>query len=1013
MISKTEELLHYMEKNNILIAALQETKLTSKSKPKKTPNYTFVRKDRGVNKGGGVAFLIHKDVNFTLETTPASLEQDPHLESITISIPGTENNFYIRNVYIPPQSSCGQGYIPPVASMYENLGNINDISMIIGDVNAHHTLWHSEATTDVRGNIFADSITGIDYGIINEDLPTRVTGLASTAPDISIVSSNLIPSTTWTVENKLSSDHLPITISLSANLKKFNSKHQTFINFSKANWPGFTEFTENIFSKARYVNDVQKAEKFFRNSLLKAVGRHIPQGRIPKTYNALPTDAARLIEERDEVRKNNPADIRLHDLNNEIDSKIKEHRCKKWNEHLDKCQQGSTDLWKTIKNLQDQPAQPSNQGINFNGKSTNDPKDMSNQFNKQYTPTNDKKPEKTLRSTLRSLKKVKNISDPKVFFTPEQTLKAIKKSKNSKAVGPDGLSPIMLKHLGPHGIRYLTSIYNKCVNKSIIPSLWKTGKIIPLLKPGKPAEEGTSFRPVTILSPPIKILESLLLPDVTDAIQLAEHQHGFRKGRSTTTALQTINDHINIGLNRNPPVHRTVSVAIDLSRAFDTVDHQILLNDIQNLPLNGFIKRFLCNYLRGRQTYVYFRGTKSGYRKVKQGVPQGGVLSPILFNLYMSSMPLPPGSIKLVSYADDSNILNSGPLVEPVVKEINIYLAVLNDWFKGRNLFISPTKSSATLFSTFSGDCGKVLAVEIDEEIVPTVKKPKFLGITYDNLLSFRQHASNIKSKLQSKNNILKALSGTTWGKEKEVILDTYKAIGLSLVKYSCPIWTPSLSASEWNSLQVAQNSALRIATGCHLMTDSDHLHNECKIMPVKEHCEMLSKQFLLATQKPDHPNRVQLNGYPPPRQMKETLVSKYGAEISKISTPDMNDTIYKQKLKSIHTSSVSKTLKNMKSKLLKTRPPEISSSEKTLPRSTRTTLAQLRSGYSTHLNSYKSRIDPNIEDKCPHCQESHTSEHLFNCQNNPTNLEVRDLWKKPVRAARFLGLARNDDAPG
>ena len=271
------------------------------------------------------------------------------------------------------------------------------------------------------------------------------------------------------------------------------------------------------------------------------------------------------------------------------------------------------------------------------------------------------------------------------------------------------------------------------------------------------------------------------------------------------------------------------------------------------------------------------------------------VLSPILFNLYMSSIPLPPEHILLVTYADDSNILSSGPLIEPIVKDINVYLSVLNNWFKSRNLFISPSKSSATLFSTWSHDCSKVLNIEIEGQTVPTVKKPKFLGITYDNLLSFKQHTSNLKTKLQSKNNILKALSGTTWGKEKEVILDTYKAIGQSIVNYACPIWTPSVCNSEWDSLQVAQNSALRIATGCHLMTDVELLHNEAKIMPLKDHCEMLSKQFLLSTQKPNHPNRIQLDGPPPDRQMKKTLVSKFGAEISSISTPDIDDSTYKK----------------------------------------------------------------------------------------------------------------------
>ena len=195
--------------------------------------------------------------------------------------------------------------------------------------------------------------------------------------------------------------------------------------------------------------------------------------------------------------------------------------------------------------------------------------------------------------------------------------------------------------------------------------------------------------------------------------------HGFRKGRSTTTALQSILDHINNGLNRKKPVHRTVSVAIDLSRAFDTVDHQILLDDINQLNLNDYIKKFLCSYLRGRLTYVMFRNSKSKYRKVKQSVPQGGVLSPVLFNLYMSSMPSPPGSINL---------------------------STLDTWFKSRNLNISPSKSSATLFTTSSNEINIELGVEIAGESVPTVKKPKILGVTFDGLLTFKEHAANMKT---------------------------------------------------------------------------------------------------------------------------------------------------------------------------------------------------------------------------------------------------------------------------
>jgi hypothetical protein len=1006
-----------MEKNAILIAALQETKLTDKSKAKKTPNYTLVRKDRGTDKGGGVAFLVHKDLNFTLESTPAILDQDLHLESITIKISKAINNndeLFIRNIYIPPQSSCSQGYIPPLDRIYDDLG---ESAMVVGDFNAHHELWLTEATNDSRGNLLVDTISGLNFGIINNDQPTRVTNLASTAPDISIVSSNLIPTVSWKIENKLSSDHLPILIGLTADydFKKTNSKHYTFINFAKADWPGFKLYTEQHFSKARKIKSVHKGEKYFRKIVNEAASKHIPAGRIPQVYNALPTETARLIDERDALRTNDPVNNRIPELNREINNNIKDYRLNKWNDHLSTCDPGSKKLWNTIKSLSDQPIQPDNQSISFNNKSTIDAKEMATKFNQQYTPTIDKKPEQAYRNLLRNMKK-NPTSDPKIVFSPAQVQEAINKSKSSKAIGPDDISPIMLKNLGPHGIRFLTSIYNKSINETTIPDIWKTAKIIPLLKPGKPADQGTSFRPVSILPPPIKILEKLLLPMVNDAVNLADHQHGFRKGRSTTTALQSIKDHVTTGLNKKKPVDRTVSVAIDLSRAFDTVDHQILLQDIQSLPLNHYVKRFLCAYLRGRQTYVVFRNSRSKYRKVRQGVPQGGVLSPVLFNLYMSHMPAPPGNIKLVSYADDSNILNSGPKIHTIVEEVNVYLNTLDNWFKRRNLFISPSKSSATLFSTFSGDAGVTLEVKIDGQTVPTVRKPKFLGIVFDNLLSFNQQVSELKSKLQSKNNILKALTGSSWGKEKEVITNTYKAISQSVLNYACPIWTPNISETNWNSLQTVQNAALRTATGCHLMSDEDHLHNETKIMKVKPHCEMLSKQFLLATRQSNHPNKNVWDRPPPPpgRKMKKTLVTEYSDYVTNISSQDLSTDAYKLKLKEIHTNSVTEAISSMKvNKVLNTAPPPINISERLLPRTTRATLSQLRSGYSNYLNSYKARINPDVQDNCPHCTESHTTTHLFNCRGNPTTLRPSDLWEKPPDAARFLNLPANDDDPG
>ena len=126
-----------------------------------------------------------------------------------------------------------------------------------------------------------------------------------------------------------------------------------------------------------------------------------------------------------------------------------------------------------------------------------------------------------------------------------------------------------------------------------------------------------SYRPISLLSPLAKIPKNLLLSLLQDSITLAEHQHRFREGRSTAAALQQITDHIRTGLNKNKPVDLTVMVAIDLSKAFNMVHHEIHLKDISELPLNSRIKRFLASYLRGRQTYVEM----SKLCKMRQGVP--------------------------------------------------------------------------------------------------------------------------------------------------------------------------------------------------------------------------------------------------------------------------------------------------------------------------------------------------------------------------------------------------------
>ena len=981
---------------------VQETKLTDKSRDLTTPGYTLVRHDRDRDKGGGLAFLVKNNITFHTNPIPSTIKNNSDVEYQSITIHG-KDNLTIRNIYIPPVSSCQNGRNLPFQEILSSNNNENII--IGGDFNAHHADWHSNGPEDLRGRELADVINTSDLGILNEEQDTRVTDQCRSSPDITLATPAILPYSTWKVESSLNSDHLPIITKIRADISITNkSEDKVFINFAKADWSGFKQFTETKFSRLPHPSNSIKGEKAFRKIMNQAARKFIPKGRIKDVHHNIPSSTASKIKERNRIRTLQPGSAHLNDLNREISKEIAEHRKQKWQEHLDKCQQGDPKLWKTIKGLCQPTKTATNTALKFNGKIVSANGKIVNLLNRQYTPSASKKPTKDFRRTIRKIKHKK--ADKVYSYTANQVKEAIKASKNSKAVGPDGISPIMLKHLGSNGHDFLANLFNTTINTSIIPSIWKTGKIIPLLKPGKPIDEGKSYRPISLLCPAAKILEKLILPEVSAAVKLQDHQHGFRKHHSTTTALQEVNHHIASNLNRKAPCHRTILVALDLSRAFDTVDHELLLKDILHLELSGTLIKFLCSYLRGRQQYTVFRNCKSKFRVVRQGVPQGGVLSPLLFNLYMSSLPTPPGNIRIVSYADDCQVLNSGRYIDETCHEINPYLDQLTNWFKERSLEISAEKSMATVFTTFSNESGRTLPITIKGKTVPTVKHPKILGVTFDTMHNFGQHAATIKSKVSKRNNVLKCLAGTKWGKSKEIIVNTYKAIGRSVINYAAPVWTPSLSKTNWDRLETTQNAALRVATGCVKMTATTHLNQETNILPVQEHNQMLTNQYLLSMHRPVHPNHHLLSAPKQPRNMRKTILNN----LPNISLRDGEqvERNYKKRLKKIHDEAHADCRnKYPVNKVLNTRPPAINvKEEREMTRTTRSTLAQLRSGYSPFLQSYLARIDDGKSPTCTDCnQEDHTTVHIFNCPTKPTNLTPLDLWTKPKKCAEFLNI--------
>ena len=397
--------------------------------------------------------------------------------------------------------------------------------------------------------------------------------------------------------------------------------------------------------------------------------------------------------------------------------------------------------------------------------------------------------------------------------------------------------------------------------------------------------------------------------------------------------------------------------------------------------------------------------------KNKKEVAQGGVLSPTLFNLYMSKLPLPPGNIQIVSYVDDITIAISGPVLENLASEMNSYLAKLHQWLCSRNLSLSAEKSTTSVLTTWSAEQKHVPNVHVNGKQLPKESHPKILGVTLDSQLTFNEHTRKVCEKVQNRNNVLRKIAGTTWGCSKETLNTTFKAIGRSVINYAAPIWTPTISQTNLKKIQMKKNAALRTVLGCTRMTDAGHLHQETETLPVQEHNNLLSKQFLLRffqRDKVDHHTVNQQQN----RNLKPTLEAKFKNDVVDLIDKKTHTThaAYKEGLKILHTREVRRHINSTTSKVLGCKPPAINPEEQRLLRESRCKLSQLGSGYSTLLNSYNHRIKDTIPNACNACGKGpHNTHHLFNCEARRTNLTVESLWTHPIDAAVFVGLETSE----
>ena len=697
--------------------------------------------------------------------------------------------------------------------------------------------WELKQNTCEPCNASAHNLKGIFYITLNTNTPTRVpnTTLQQTSsPDITTVSNTPYNRTSWTTQHALSSDYLPIITTINIRHDyRLQQNRRTVTNYKRADWTQFTEDKESAFAQTTIPTNIHTA-----NRILMADKQNIPKGKMHSNCRLLSEDIVCKITQRNNIRRANTCDPALKLLNEEITSDIQKHKQNLWKEHLDAHwdhRHNTHTLWKTIHGLSNRaPPHTLNTSITFNNKIASTPKQIANCFTKQFTNTVKHATHKTNRHINRA---THNIQGYNITLTTSQVQEAIKQSKNNNSQGSDKLNIRHLKHIGPLGLAFLTSMFKTALNKNIIPHTWKLANIVPIPKPNKDTDKGTSYRPISLLSVIAKTLEKSLLPYITANIPNTPMQHGYKTQHSTVTALHTLKNTVAKGFNRMAPPARTITVTLDMSKAFDTINIHTLIRKLLQTNIPGTIIKFFANYIKGRKAYTTYRNHTSKQRQFKTGVPQGGVLPPTLFNIYTSDLPPPSAPVQVMAYADDITITSTHTSTSAAKKYIQPYLHKVFAWTKQNNLLLNPGKTTCTLFTPDPAEYTSNLDLTINNKALPIATHPNVLGFTLDPKLTYSTHIHNISVQAHKPQQIIKALTTTGWGKQKETLMATYKAVMRPALEYASSVWSPIASSTSINKLQVMQNAALRTATGCTQDTNI-HLHDETLTLPIYEHLQ-------------------------------------------------------------------------------------------------------------------------------------------------------------------------------
>ena len=601
-------------------------------------------------------------------------------------------------------------------------------------------------------------------------------------------------------------------------------------------------------------SDVNIAYELFEKQLSRLLNTHLPI--VSKKFNRhrhkyqpwITKGILRSLKQKEKLY------IHMLKAKNTPSFSVKEQKYKRYNSVYNKCVKAAKNIhWKntfeTTKHDMKKTWENINKLINRNSKHIsqsnsfsddkqeyNTPTEIANGFNKYFTNIGPSLSKNIPSSHIKAVDFLSNRTTLNSLYlypaTPPEIAKIIKLMKPKTSTGHDNISPKVLKSIDDTIALPLTHIANLSMSTGIFPNRMKIAKVITIYK----SDDTTLFknyRPISILPTFSKILERLVYNRLYKFLKthslLSNSQYGFIKNLSTEQAILELQDSVVKSLAKK---HYTIGIFLDLTKAFDSLDHSILISKLYHLGIRGLALNWFQNYLSNRKQFTSYLNATSNSEIITHGVPQGSILGPLLFLIYINDLPDNLVNSKAILYADDTNLIFHDKDLKKLITSINSELPKVQSWFSANKLTLNTKKTHSIIFHN------RQQAIPTDEIILKfgnnTIQQKsdmKFLGIYLDKNLNWKKHITYKCNQILKVNYLLSKLKHTI---STDILTTIYNSLILPHITYAITSWG-NMKNKEMDRLEKLQKKAIRFVNKSKYNSHTDPLFKQSKLLKLQD----------------------------------------------------------------------------------------------------------------------------------------------------------------------------------